>query len=260
MAFSGKDLTIFENGTPIAAATDSTITINSDAVTFANKDDGNFELALPGTYELQASTSNLLDLANSGTAYITQLNIGETTFQSLDCEMSTTGTFTMNVINQDCKGNVDSNGRQFRVVSPGTISGNLSVQCRLKLDGSGIDMFDAAQSLKEGDAVEWRVRQGSTDYATANGFIETVDIATPDNDSVTFTVTIRVTDGGNIRVSKTEKTITFRRSDATDTRIQKYFLADGFITNETFTFTQNEAPTGTVQFQSTGEFEILNES
>lgn len=259
MAFNGKDLTFFKDGTPLAAATDGTVTITNEMVTYANKDDGGFEAALPGTYEMQISASNLLDLERNGTAYITELKFGSGAFTSVECEMSTTGTFTMNVINQDCKGNIDSDGRQFRVVSPGTISGNLSVQGRLKLTGSGLTVFELVEKLKEGEEVEWRVRNGSSDYATAKGFVETVDISAPDNDSVTFTLTIRAIDGGNVLVSDTLITGTFRRTSG-NVAIDKYFLVDGFITNETFTFTQNEAPTGTVQFQSTGEFQILDES
>jgi len=261
MAFNGKDFNLFKNGTPFAAATDGTVTINSDMPTFANKEDGGFEAALPGTYELQASGSNLLDTANSGTEYITEIDIGIASVTSLDCEITTTGTFTMNVIQQDCKGNVDSNGRQFRVVSPGTVSGNIQVQARIKLDGSGTDVFAAAQALKKGDLITWRVKlKGGSNYANATGYVETVDVAAPDNDSATFTVTFRSISGGNVLVSPTQTTLLFRRSDPTDTRIDKYFLANGFVTNETFTFTQNEAPTGTFQFQSTGEFLILDES
>lgn len=259
MAFNGKDLTFFKDGTPFAAATDGTVTITNEMIAYANKDDGGFEAALPGIYEMQISASNLLDLSKSGTQYITELKFGAGAFTSVQCEMSTTGTFTMNVINQDCKGNIDSNGRQFRVVSPGTISGNISVEGRLKLDGSGLTAFEIVEKLKEGEEVEWRVRNGSTDYATAKGFVETVDISAPDNDSVTFTVTINATNGGNVLVSDTKITGTFRRTTPT-VGINKYFLVDGYITNETFTFTQNEAPTGTIQFQSTGEFDILTES
>ena len=120
-------------------------------------------------------------------------DVSGASFAVLDCESSSGVDATCQMNPVVCKSSVDSDGRPFRKLKPGTVQATVNFSGSLATGGTGTDAYELGEDLRKGTELDFRfVDQATTVLFSGSCRVETIDIQAPDNATATFSGSAKI--------------------------------------------------------------------